>query len=180
MQMLRTNILYAKNNIFFINKLHRYRIVVFGQLGWILLKIPLEVNINFDPFSLLLSSGPGNKHLLVTTGHLLNNAMLDTSYGHFICVEIRGVGYKFRIKDSKVYMILGYSHLVEFIVPAGLQVSIVDVKSMILKLSGSSRQLVHRVAAQLCLSKLPDCYKGKGVWYKGKKTRLKAGKKSYQ
>jgi large subunit ribosomal protein L6 len=72
-------------------------------------------------------------------------------------------------------MQLGYSHPVEYTVPAGIKVT-VDPKQTGLAVQGSDKQLVGQVAAEIRGFKLPEPYKGTGIRYAQEQIRRKAGK----
>src|SRR5579885_2634097 len=69
---------------------------------------------------------------------------------------------------------LGYSHPIEFLLPDGVDLKI--DKQTHLVLSGSDRQLVGQVAANIRALRKPDPYKNKGVRYTGEVLRKKVGK----
>ena len=69
---------------------------------------------------------------------------------------------------------LGYTHAIDFPIPAGIQISI--EKQTKLTITGIDRQQVGHVAAKIRALRPPDVYKGKGVRYVNEVVRKKAGK----
>ena len=78
---------------------------------------------------------------------------------------------------------LGYSHQVDFVPPAGIDIKIerkqkptINQYQTSLIVSGIDRQVVGQVCANLHALRRPDAYKGKGIRYAGKAMKLKPGK----
>jgi large subunit ribosomal protein L6 len=90
-------------------------------------------------------------------------------------LEITGIGYRAQVKGNKIVFTLGYSHPVEFELPAGISAK-VDEKQTTITLSGIDKQLLGQVAANIKELRSPDAYKGKGIRYSGERIKLKAGK----
>ncbi len=74
-----------------------------------------------------------------------------------------------------VVFTLGYSHPIEYPLPAGIETTI-DAKLTKLTVSGIDRQKVGQVAAEMRSLRVPDPYKQKGVRYAGEKLKKKVGK----
>ncbi len=70
---------------------------------------------------------------------------------------------------------LGYSHLIEYPLPSGVEVAI-DPKQTKLAISGIDRQKVGQVAAEMRSLRPPDPYKNKGLRYAGERLKKKVGK----
>ena len=68
---------------------------------------------------------------------------------------------------------VGYSHPVEFDLPAGIEAKAEGIK---LTIEGIDKQLVGEVAAQIRRVRPPEPYKGKGIKYAEEIIRRKAGK----
>jgi large subunit ribosomal protein L6 len=104
---------------------------------------------------------------------LLANAVQGVSQGFTKELEIHGVGYRAEMAGKNVKFALGFSHPVEFPVPAGIEVKIERNK---LAVSGCDRQQVGQVAADIRALRPPDVYKLKGIRYTDERLRKKAGK----
>lgn len=115
---------------------------------------------------------------------LANNAVVGVTEGFTKDLDIVGVGYKADVQGKKIVFALGYSHPIEYVLPAGIdakaervptKASIVQYQTTI-TLSGIDKQLLGQVAAELNRLRKPDAYKGKGVRYADKLYKLKPGK----
>ncbi|MDB6454644.1 50S ribosomal protein L6 [Falsirhodobacter sp. 20TX0035] len=90
-------------------------------------------------------------------------------------LEIQGVGYRAAMAGNVLKLSLGYSHEVNFEVPAG--VTVTAPKQTEIVVEGIDQQLVGQVAANIRDWKRPEPYKGKGIRYKGEFVFRKEGKK---
>jgi large subunit ribosomal protein L6 len=107
---------------------------------------------------------------------LVSNAVVGVTTGWTKELDIVGIGYRAELKGkSMVVFTLGYSHQIEFPLPAGIEVA-VDPKQTHLTISGIDRQKVGQVAADMRSLRKPDPYKNKGVRYTGEKLKKKVGK----
>lgn len=90
-------------------------------------------------------------------------------------LEINGVGYRAAVQGNVLKLNLGYSHDVDFAIPAG--VTITCPKQTEIVVEGSDPQLVGQVAANIRDWRRPEPYKGKGIKYKDEYIFRKEGKK---
>jgi large subunit ribosomal protein L6 len=110
------------------------------------------------------------------TRALLNNAVEGVTKGWTRELEIVGIGYRAEMKGkATVVFSLGYSHPIEYPVPADVQVAI-DPKQTRLTITGIDRQKIGQIAAEMRGLRPPDPYKNKGVRYVGEKLKKKVGK----
>lgn len=115
---------------------------------------------------------------------LANNAVVGVTEGFTRDMDIVGVGYKAEVQGQKLMFSLGYSHPIEYALPAGIDAKTerVGTKTSInqyqttITLSGIDKQLLGQVAAELNRLRKPDAYKGKGVRYADRLYKLKPGK----
>ncbi len=108
------------------------------------------------------------------TRALVQNAIMGVTKGFKKDLDIVGVGYKAAMDGKKLRLDLGYSHPIFYEIPQGIQVAIEKLTHI--TVSGSDRQLVGQVAADIRKYRKPEPYKGKGVMYTGEVIRRKAGK----
>jgi large subunit ribosomal protein L6 len=107
---------------------------------------------------------------------LVNNAVEGVTKGWTRDLEIVGIGYRAEMKGKNtVVFSLGYSHLIEYPLPAGIEAT-VDPKQTKLTVTGIDRQKVGQVAAEMRSLRPPDPYKNKGVRYAGERLKKKVGK----
>jgi large subunit ribosomal protein L6 len=118
----------------------------------------------------------GDKYAAVhgLTRALTANAVQGVSAGFTRELDIVGTGYRADVKGKVATFTLGYSHPIEFILPAGVDLKI--DKQTHLVLTGHDRQMVGQIASQIRSLRPPDPYKNKGVRYTGEALRKKAGK----
>ncbi|NDW46498.1 50S ribosomal protein L6 [Ruegeria sp. PrR005] len=90
-------------------------------------------------------------------------------------LEITGVGYRANAQGNVLKLNLGYSHDVDFAVPAG--VTVTTPKQTEITVEGIDQQEVGEVAAKIREWRSPEPYKGKGIRYKGEFIFRKDGKK---
>jgi large subunit ribosomal protein L6 len=110
------------------------------------------------------------------TRALVFNAVEGVTKGWSKDLDVVGIGYRVELKGKDtVVFTLGYSHPIEFVLPAGVTVAI-DPKQTRVTVSGIDRQKVGQVAADMRSLRKPDPYKNKGVRYAGEKLKKKAGK----
>ena len=115
---------------------------------------------------------------------LANNAIVGVTEGFTRVLDIVGVGYKADVQGAKINFSLGFSHPIEYALPAGVEAKAerVNTKTSInqyqttITLTGIDNQKLGQVAAELNRLRKPDAYKGKGVRYANKTYKLKPGK----
>ncbi len=111
------------------------------------------------------------------TRALVSNMVVGVSEGFTKKLIISGVGYRAEVdgKDLKLY--LGFSHDViiagtddyAFEVPK-------DSRGTQIIITGTDKQKVGQIAAEIRKLRPPEPYKGKGITYEGEIIRRKAGK----
>jgi large subunit ribosomal protein L6 len=104
---------------------------------------------------------------------LTRNCVIGVSEGFVKKLEINGVGYRAAVAGSQLNLSLGFSHPIEFKLPAGISAS---VEGNTISLAGIDKALVGETAAQIRKLRKPEPYKGKGVKYSDEVIRRKAGK----
>jgi large subunit ribosomal protein L6 len=106
---------------------------------------------------------------------LIANMVVGVTEGFQKELEIHGVGYRANAQgDRKLELQLGFSHPVRVEAPDGITFE-VPVPTQVI-VSGSDKELVGQVAADIRSLRKPEPYKGKGVRYKDEYVRRKAGK----
>ncbi|MDZ4394230.1 50S ribosomal protein L6 [Cypionkella sp.] len=106
---------------------------------------------------------------------MVENLVTGVTAGFKKELEIQGVGYRAAMAGNVLKLSLGYSHEVNFAVPAG--VTVTSPKNTEIIVEGIDQQLVGQVAANIRESRKPEPYKGKGIRYKGEFVFRKEGKK---
>jgi large subunit ribosomal protein L6 len=106
---------------------------------------------------------------------LVQNLVTGVTDGFSKTLEITGVGYRANMQGKNLRLQLGYSHDVNIAVPEGLTVATPDQTTVVI--SGSDRQRVGQLAAEIRRWRKPEPYKGKGIKYRGEYIFRKEGKK---
>jgi large subunit ribosomal protein L6 len=110
-----------------------------------------------------------------TSRTLVANLISGVTKGFEQRLEINGVGYRAAVQGRNLQLALGFSHDVVFPIPEGI--TIVTPRPVEIVISGSDRQKVGQVAAEIREYRPPEPYKGKGIKYAGERIFRKEGKK---
>lgn len=105
----------------------------------------------------------------------VSNMITGVSKGFAQQLEISGVGFKAAVQGKNLNLQLGYSHDINFPIPAGIDIKC-DKPTLVL-VSGIDKHKVGQTAAQIRAFREPEPYGGKGVKYAEEKIRRKEGKK---
>ena len=106
---------------------------------------------------------------------MVQNLVTGVSDGFTKKLLITGVGYRAMANGKKLKLQLGYSHDIDIDVPADLEVKTPDNTTV--EISGSDKQKVGQLAAEIRRWRKPEPYKGKGIKYDGEYIFRKEGKK---
>jgi large subunit ribosomal protein L6 len=104
---------------------------------------------------------------------LVYNMVMGVSQGFKKKLEINGVGYRVAPQGADLKFNLGFSHDVIYNVPSTVQVK---VEQNTITVTGSDKQQVGQVAAEIRALKKPEPYKGKGIKYSDERIIRKSGK----
>jgi large subunit ribosomal protein L6 len=110
-----------------------------------------------------------------TLRQLVNNMVVGVTKGFEKKLNLVGVGYKAQATGSKLNLTVGYSHPVNFDMPAGIKVETPLPTEILIK--GADRQRVGQIAAEIRAVRPPEPYKGKGIRYSDEKITIKETKK---
>ena len=105
---------------------------------------------------------------------LINNMVVGVSQGFKKELAVIGVGYKVQVTGKKLVLNLGYSHAIEYDIPAGLTITVADGNKIVVE--GADKQMVGQAAATIRSFRKPEPYKGKGIRYVDEQITLKEGK----
>jgi large subunit ribosomal protein L6 len=110
-----------------------------------------------------------------TMRQLVNNMVVGVTKGFEKKLTLVGVGYKAQASGTKLNLTVGYSHPVNFDMPAGIKVETPAPTEILIK--GADRQRVGQIAAEIRAVRPPEPYKGKGIRYSDEKITIKETKK---
>jgi large subunit ribosomal protein L6 len=106
---------------------------------------------------------------------LVNNMVTGVSQGFERKLQLVGVGYRANAGGNTLSLSLGFSHPIDYPVPAGISIATPAVTEIVI--SGSDKQQVGQVAAEIRAFRPPEPYKGKGVRYADEQVVRKEAKK---
>jgi large subunit ribosomal protein L6 len=158
-------------------KLDGQILAVKGPKGELRQAIHPQVKVNIQDNVIGLNvDHPENKQdnaLWGLFGSLIKNMITGVTVGFSKKLEINGIGFKAAVSGQKLVLNVGFSHPVDFKIPAGISVK---TEANFIEVSGADKQLVGEVAAQIRRIKKPEPYKGSGIKYADEQLRRKAGK----
>ena len=140
--------------------------------------IPGDIQIAQEEATLVVTrpdDARQNRALHGLTRSLVNNMVIGVSQGFERKLQLVGVGYKAQAKGQVLSLALGFSHPVDYELPAGIVAETPSQTDILIK--GIDKQLVGQVAAEIRDFRPPEPYKGKGVRYAGEQIELKEAKK---
>ena len=177
-----------------------------SKLGKTPISIPKDTNVKIESGKLILNGPKGSKQLTInekifsaslsednqlilkvikkneisnrmwgTTRSLINSAVIGVAIGFEKILELTGVGFRAMLKGDVITFQLGFSHDIQFKIPADVKITI--EKNTIIRITGTDKQLVGKVASDIKTLKPVEPYKGKGIKERGQYVFRKEGKK---
>ncbi len=135
-----------------------------------------RVGINIEGNEVTFSKAGDTKESAAFWGTyraLFANIIEGLDKGFKKSLEINGVGYRAAVQGKTLNLQLGFSHPIEYAIPEGIEVT---VEKNLIHLSGTDKQIIGQVAAEIRSFRPPEPYKGKGVKYTDEVIIRKAGK----
>ncbi|KAF2718003.1 putative mitochondrial 54S ribosomal protein YmL16 [Polychaeton citri CBS 116435] len=163
-----------------------------GPLGKMSMTIPAYINIDIDNVSntrslrILDQQDKKQRQMWGTTRAYLQNHILGVSEGHTAILRLVGVGYRATVESSAttvtpeyprqkfVSLKVGYSHPIELGIPKGVTASTPQPTRILLE--GVEKEVVMQFAAEIREWRVPEPYKGKGIFVNNETIKLKAKK----
>jgi large subunit ribosomal protein L6 len=149
---------------------------VTGPKGELNFKLNDNVNVELQGANIIVSPKTDSieaRSQWGTARTQISNMVTGVSVGFVKSLEFNGVGYKASVQGSMLTLSLGYSHVIDFPLPAGITAK---VNKNIIDIEGSNKNLIGDVAAKIRSFRSPEPYKGKGVKYVEETIKRKAGK----
>ncbi len=146
-----------------------------GQLEFV---APDEVSVVLQDNAIKIDPRDNSKRARAMWGTArarVNNLVVGVTSGFEKKLEITGVGYRAAVQGKVLQLALGFSHDVNYPIPAG--VTIVTPKPTEITITGMDKRQVGQVAAEIRAYRGPEPYKGKGVKYANEFIFRKEGKK---
>jgi len=148
-----------------------------GSKGSLSEKMPGGISVAIGDAGVVVERADDSREQRMGHGlarRLVENMVGGVTSGFSKILLITGVGYRADVKGDLVHLTLGFSHPVIYQLPEGIEAAVAEQTTI--TISGSSRQKVGQVAAEIRALRPPEPYKGKGVRYSDEQVRRKAGK----
>ena len=154
------------------------QISVKGSLGTLVRPVNALVTIKNEDGKLMFA--PANESVEAdamsgTMRALVANMVSGVSKGFEKKLSLVGVGFRAAATGSKLNLQIGFSHPVAKDMPEGVKVACPTQTEIVI--TGSDRQVVGQIAAEVRAIRPPEPYKGKGIRYVGEKVVIKETKK---
>lgn len=159
-------------------KLDGQTLSVKGAKGALQMQLHPSVEITQDAGQIRFAARNGDQQsraMAGTTRALVNNMVVGVSVGFERKLQLVGVGYRAQVSGNVVNLALGFSHPVEYQLPANVTAEAPSATDLILR--GIDKQVLGQVAAEIREYRRPEPYKGKGVRYADEVVRRKEAKK---
>lgn len=148
-----------------------------GPKGTLTRTIHPSVDLEISPTEIMVrpqDNTPAGWRFWGLVRTLVANMVTGVSTGFTKTLEITGTGYKVEDKGSHLLFNLGYSHPIEYKLPAGITAQV--EKATRLTLQGFDKEVLGQTAAIIRQLRPPEPYKGKGIKYAEEVIRRKVGK----
>jgi large subunit ribosomal protein L6 len=165
-------------------------VTVTGPLGQLYLDIPPYLRIDHDgaakraTLSVEDTTVKQQREMWGTTWAYLNKHILGVSEGHTAVLRLVGIGYRATVEARPnkeeypgqpfVCLKLGFSHPVEMGCPQGVKASAPQPTRILLE--GINREELMSFAARIRRWRVPEPYKGKGIFVNDETIKLKQKK----
>jgi large subunit ribosomal protein L6 len=149
-----------------------------GGKGELSMELNSEVELTQDDDGLKVSPRSGSRFAMAVTGtmrSLLANMAQGVTEGFERKLELVGVGYRAQEQGKNLNLTLGFSHPVVYAAPEGINIETPSQTEVVI--TGTDKQKVGQVAAEIRRFRPPEPYKGKGVRYADERVILKEAKK---
>ncbi len=159
-------------------KVEGQTVSVKGPKGELKFTVPDDVLVAMDGSSIKVdprSDSNRSRAMWGMSRSMINNLVVGVTQGYERKLEITGVGYKAAVAGKNLQLSLGYSHDVNYPIPAGI--AIATPKPTEVTIAGIDKRQVGQVAAEIRAFRGPEPYKGKGIKYEGEFIFRKEGKK---
>jgi large subunit ribosomal protein L6 len=152
-------------------------VTVKGPKGSLTQEIQPSMSVDVQDGTLTVSRDSEERHVRALHGltrSLINNMAIGVTDGYTKELTAVGVGYRAALKGSNLELQVGFSHPVSIDAPDGISFDVPEPTKIIV--SGTDKQKVGQIAANIRAVRPPEPYKGKGIRYTDEHVRRKAGK----
>lgn len=152
-------------------------VTVKGPLGQLQRELHRLMNVQLQDDKILVTRNSDSKEersLHGLTRTLVANMVEGVTKGYSKTLELVGVGYRATKQGDAVVINIGYSHPVNIVPPAGIELEVPLPTKIVVK--GIDKEAVGSLAANIRAVREPEPYKGKGIKYDTERIRRKVGK----
>jgi large subunit ribosomal protein L6 len=158
-----------------------------GPLGTLTKNISPKVKIEINGDSILIRNRENSKESAAQQGTMrshLENMIRGVIKGFEKILIIEGTGYRAQLSGMNLQLFLGYSKPKTITIPKGIKCELKVIKSAekgdltYITITGTNKELVGDVAAEIKRTRKPDPYKHKGVRYADEVLKKKVGKRA--
>ena len=110
-----------------------------------------------------------------TARALINNMVIGVTKGFERKLDLVGVGYRAKAGGKTLNLALGFSHPIDYELPAGVTAETPTQTQIVLR--GADKQVLGQAAAKIRGFRPPEPYKGKGIRYSDEHVLRKEAKK---
>ena len=159
-------------------KVEGQKVSVKGPKGELNFTVPEDVVVVLGDSGIKVDPRDDSKRARAMWGmsrSMVANLVVGVTTGYERMLDITGVGYKAAVVGKNLQLSLGYSHDINYPIPAGI--AIATPKPTEVSIVGIDKRQVGQVAAEIRAFRGPEPYKGKGIRYRGEFIFRKEGKK---
>jgi|JI91814CRNA_FD_contig_81_12981_length_1376_multi_8_in_0_out_0_2 large subunit ribosomal protein L6 len=160
----------------FLGFIHKKKYLNFNNLSYLYIPKNIGVFINAGSLTIICL------HKLLQQDFLSFNLLLSswlkrlkTPYSKKLILKGLGIRAALLNNSSLLELKLGFSHLIYIKIPS--KVLFVKIFKNVISVSGCNSVFVANFLYKIRVLKLPNSYKGKGLWYKNEQRKLKPVKK---
>ena len=148
-----------------------------GKLGQMqtIVNSNYKININDDEIKVISNIENNKDPNWGTTRAIIANIIKGVTNGFTKTLELNGTGYRASVSGSKLKLELGYSHDINFEIPADVKIEC--PKQNLIKLFSINKEKLGAAAAKIRSFRKPEPFKGKGIKYIDEYIFRKEGKK---
>lgn len=149
-----------------------------GPFGILTQRLPKQISLQIHSTGITLNySGlftPTISSHLGLLATLLKNKLLGVHVQFEKKLELIGIGYRAKIDNNILFIVVGYSHPTFFPIPNILELTIIN--KTLISIKGLDKQAVCLFASKIRNLRVPEPYKGTGIKYKTELVVRKIGK----
>lgn len=159
-------------------KVADHQISIKGKLGTLYVDYAKDVDVTVENGKVVVKPIADTNRARAVWGlvrKLVSDTVIGVSEGYKRTLDINGVGYRASVDQKILNLSLGFSHEIKYAFPEDIKIEC--PKPTQIDISGSNRQKVGQIAAEIRAFRGPEPYKGKGVKYAEETIIRKEGKK---